>query len=1147
MKVTLFTFLIFIFIHSGYGQRFLVDSKESDSLSIKEIKSHTSIIGNLGITKYTIEVFNHSTRQLSGELQFPLSDHQTIIGYALDINGKLRNAVAVDKVKGRAAFENIVSRSIDPALLEKTDGNNFKTRIYPIPPKRSRIIQLEILDNLIWKDGTLNFKLSLNFKEKVQKKEVQINFIGFTNELKLSGTSSFTKKKEKGITSIMSTSSKKVHITILPKRKKFAYYQKQKNDFFYYYNSPIPKSNKINSIPKSMTILWDQSLSRKGLVHKEIEFIKSFCKQVKKLNITLVLFNTGITTIKKIKIRRGNTKKIEKILTTISYDGATQYGKIQEFPVSDINILCSDGISNFGDTTFKSNKAKIFTVTSQTANNPAKLKVIAKENGGAYINLNNQSTASTIALLIKNATIFYGYKEKEIQESYPKSNSRISTPYFSAIAKGNKLSTISPVFNLNNNELKEIQPVEIKQSLINLKRLLAIEKIKELSLNPKENKEQLLRLGLTHNLITDYTSLIVLETLEDYIENEIVPPNPDWKKQYYSNYKLAKLKKQENKLRFINHQLDDLSELLIWAYPEQEKRIDTLFEKREDELDLKEEKIDDEFDVIEERLDSLNALHIPKQIDPIIDENYKEPTPSDLKIKIKVTKQGDLYLITGVAKEDGIRFPGVDILIVGTTKGTYSDFDGNFSLKVPLSSKISFRFLGFDSAEQKITTPGEYSITMPVDSQLEEVVITSSFSGSTYKNGNDFLKNTPNIDEYQIFKGKNQLYIKKKDHHVILGKQPLVFIDYEAKEFSDIDWENGEDKLGYIDWNEIFSLEIIPKEASLKLVGSLAKDGVIFAYTKDFVEDDAISIPIKFNKHIKHVLSKKVWTNIPSSLKNIAKYRPKKRYQKYLELVNRDKKSIGFYMAAGNLFTKDAPKIAVKIWSNIAEIQLENHENIRTLAYLLRSIKQYKEAIPLFEKILELRPDEPITHRDLAITYGLNGNYKKAIKILKEALEGSWIERNRDPYNYTEVMNTIYNDYNSILQKQKTSKKEFMISGDLRIVLTWTSSDTDIDLHLITPSGKDFYYRNDESDTIRYNTDIRNGYGPEEILVKKAEKGTYSILVDFFADRQQTIHGPVGLSIEIYKYFGTDKEVRTERVLTLTKEAKNVLGATIKF
>jgi|GEM_PF-3083641 len=256
-------------------------------------------------------------------------------------------------------------------------------------------------------------------------------------------------------------------------------------------------------------------------------------------------------------------------------------------------------------------------------------------------------------------------------------------------------------------------------------------------------------------------------------------------------------------------------------------------------------------------------------------------------------------------------------------------------------------------------------------------------------------------------------------------------------------------------------------------------------------------------------------------------------------------------MAAGGLFKDDATDIAAKIWSNIAEIQLDNHENIRTLAYLLRSIEKHDEAIAYFEKILELRPDEPIAHRDLALTYALAGKKDKALVILNDALDGNWIPYNRDPFDYTEVMNTLYNDYQSLSKNEPSQAnnpfKDYLVTGDLRVVLTWTSSNTDIDLHVITPSGDDFYYGNSRSEVVRYNTDITVGYGPEEVLVKTAEKGNYNIMIDFYADRQQTIHGPVGLSIEIYKYFGTDKEEKIHKVLTLTEEKDNILGASVTF
>ena len=85
---------------------------------------------------------NKSSQILEGELNFPLSQNQYVTGYALDINGKMREGVVVEKEKARVAFEDKVRQNIDPGLVEMTLGNNFKTRVYPLPAKGSRKIQI---------------------------------------------------------------------------------------------------------------------------------------------------------------------------------------------------------------------------------------------------------------------------------------------------------------------------------------------------------------------------------------------------------------------------------------------------------------------------------------------------------------------------------------------------------------------------------------------------------------------------------------------------------------------------------------------------------------------------------------------------------------------------------------------------------------------------------------------------------------------------------------------------------------------------------------------------------------------------------------------------------------------------------------------
>ena len=56
--------------------------------------------------------------------------------------------------------------------------------------------------------------------------------------------------------------------------------------------------------------------------------------------------------------------------------------------------------------------------------------------------------------------------------------------------------------------------------------------------------------------------------------------------------------------------------------------------------------------------------------------------------------------IKGVVKDQkGEPLIGVSIVVKGTTNGTASDFDGNFTLDVPDNSTLVFSFIGFKSQE----------------------------------------------------------------------------------------------------------------------------------------------------------------------------------------------------------------------------------------------------------------------------------------------------------------------------------------------------------------------------------------------------------------------------------------------------------------
>lgn len=80
---------------------------------------------------------------------------------------------------------------------------------------------------------------------------------------------------------------------------------------------------------------------------------------------------------------------------------------------------------------------------------------------------------------------------------------------------------------------------------------------------------------------------------------------------------------------------------------------------------------------------------------------------------------------TVVEKATGEPFPGVTVLEKGTTNGTVTDIDGNFSIQVSSeNSVLSVSFIGFLNTEIPVAGRSNILIELEEDlSDLEEVVV----------------------------------------------------------------------------------------------------------------------------------------------------------------------------------------------------------------------------------------------------------------------------------------------------------------------------------------------------------------------------------------------------------------------------------------
>ncbi|CTP86664.1 VIT domain-containing protein [Xanthomonas graminis] len=143
-----------------------------------ELRSATvSAHAAAGLAETTVDLlfFNPNARVLEGQLAFPLRDGQQISGFALDIDGQMRDAVPVPKARGRQVFEAIERRGVDPGLVEQTAGNQFQLRLYPIPAHGSRRVRLVYRESLPRTAAGWQWRLPLGYAASAQTLRLELS------------------------------------------------------------------------------------------------------------------------------------------------------------------------------------------------------------------------------------------------------------------------------------------------------------------------------------------------------------------------------------------------------------------------------------------------------------------------------------------------------------------------------------------------------------------------------------------------------------------------------------------------------------------------------------------------------------------------------------------------------------------------------------------------------------------------------------------------------------------------------------------------------------------------------------------------------------------------------------------------------------
>ncbi len=229
---------------------------------------------------------------------------------------------------------------------------------------------------------------------------------------------------------------------------------------------------------------------------------------------------------------------------------------------------------------------------------------------------------------------------------------------------------------------------------------------------------------------------------------------------------------------------------------------------------------------------------MPDNLIIITPDSNKSDNPSDSQQQKSVTGK-----VTDTA---GAPLPGVTVSIKGTTNGTITDSNGNYSLAtVPDNGTLSISFVGMRSREIQISGKSQINVTLSEDViKLDEVVTIgygtvkkSNLTSSISKITSDAIQNRPVSTLSEVFQGQlagvnaqatsggipgEDLTIRIRGINTINGNSsPLYVIDGVPR-----------DNMRDINPSDIATIQILKDASATSIYGSRGANGVVLIETK---------------------------------------------------------------------------------------------------------------------------------------------------------------------------------------------------------------------------------------------------------------------------------------------------------------------------
>ncbi len=259
---------------------------------------------------------------------------------------------------------------------------------------------------------------------------------------------------------------------------------------------------------------------------------------------------------------------------------------------------------------------------------------------------------------------------------------------------------------------------------------------------------------------------------------------------------------------------------------------------------------------------------------------------------------------------------------------------------------------------------------------------------------------------------------------------------------------------------------------------------------------------------------------------------------------NNEFQSVSYYMDVSEYFMKWNSEKAIAILMNIEKIAANNPKALKSLAYKLEELKQYKKAKLIYQRIATLLPNSAQSYRDLALIYKHAGDYQQSLDLYKRMLANS-IEN----VDFKGLEQPLLNELQQLLRRHRSEVDYKDLPSniltttfkyDVRVVFEWNDVDTEFELQFVNPKNKFYTWAHSISaNKDRLLDEVKNGYHTEEFIIDEAmDVGEWIINVKNL--KEETSLNPTYLKYTIYKNYGTVNEEKKMKVVKLYKQQQKI-------